>query len=153
MLKLRIMVFVTTTIVAILTSCMIDSGRPPTPTPTPTPMPVKLCYDFFQKERESNPSRLDARRGTDFRCKGQISEISGASIQFHIKVKPFEQDQYLDCESPKKESVEHLNVGDWVVFKGTLDEAFPNLVPLVQHFGQSGAVKFEDCSWERSPSD
>ena len=128
-------------------SCGLTIGPRPTPTPTPTPMLVELCYDLLLKQREENVTRLEAIKGAEFRCEGVITEITDdGRVQFHIKKSNFAEDQYVECEFSRIEEVRRLKEGAFVAFKGILDEAFPNRIPLVGSAGKNSAVKFKDCT-------
>lgn len=128
-------------------SCDLAGPRP-IPTPTPTPMPVELCYDLLLKDRDLiNITRLEELEGEDFRCVGEITEIrDNGRVQFHIKKLDLAEDQYVECEFSRIEEVRRLNRGVVVAFKGVLDEAFPNRVPLVGRAGKNSTVKFKDCT-------
>ena len=128
------------------TSCDLVGPRP-IPTPTPTPMPVELCYELLQEQRDLNVTRLEAMEGMEFRCEGVITEIKeDGSVQFHISRPDFAEDQYVECEFSRIEEVRSLKEGAFVAFKGVLDEAFPNRVPLLGSAGKNSAVKFKDCT-------
>ena len=110
-------------------------------------MPVKLCYDLLLKDRDFNVTRLEDLEGEDFRCVGEITEIrDDGRVQFHIKKVDFAEDQSVECEFSRIEEVRRINRGAVVAFKGVLDEAFPNRVPLVGRAGRNNAVKFKGCT-------
>ena len=122
-------------------------GPEPIPTPTPTPMPVELCYNLLQEQRDLNVARLEAMEGMEFRCEGVITEIKAdGSVQFHKSRPDFAEDQYVECAFSRIEEVRRLKEGAVIAFKGILEEAFPNRIPLVGSAGKNGAVKFKDCT-------
>ena len=146
-MKAQLFVAVILATFSVLTvSCGLTIGPRPIPTPTPTPMPVELCYDLLLKQRDENVTLLETMKGTDFRCEGVITEIrDDGRVQFHIKKSDFAEDQYVECEFSRIEEVHRFREGAVVAFQGSLDEAFPNRVPLVGRAGKNSAVKFKDC--------
>lgn len=134
------------TLSCITISCNFVGTRPIS-TPTPTPTPVELCYDLLLKQREENVTRLEAMEGAEFRCEGVVTEIKGdGRVQFHIKKSDFAEDQYVECEFSSIDEVHRFKEGAVVAFRGILEEAFPNRIPLVGGAGKNSAVKFKDCT-------
>jgi len=110
-------------------------------------MPLELCYDLLEKQRDLNVTRLEAMEGMQFRCEGVITEIKGdGRVQFHIKKLDFAEDQYVECEFSSIDDVRHVGRGAFVAFRGALEEAFPNRIPLLGGAGKNSAVKFKDCT-------
>ena len=145
-MKYRIFVAITLALLSFTAiSCSLTVGS--RPIPTPTPMPVELCYDVLLNQRELNVTRLEAMEGMEFRCRGVITEIRGnGRVQFHIEKSDLAEDKYVECEFSRIEEVHPLRQGAVVAFRGTLDEAFPNRIPLVGRTGKNSAVKFKDCT-------
>lgn len=86
--------------------------------------PQKL-YDFYQHERESNPTRLAARIAAEEMRKfsGHITNIDGPKVQFHPDDRISQRDRYIECRFPDLESVSQLDTGQYITLFGRLVRA------------------------------
>ncbi len=107
----------------------------PTPTPLPTSMPVKELYQFYQDELARNPTRVEtyknAERSSVF--EGPITNITGSTVQFHIKEVYGGPDKYIECKFRRDSQVVSLSAGSVAKLLGDLEDV-------------NGVVQFKNCS-------
>ena len=99
--------------------------------------PQKL-YDFYQHERESNPTRLAARIAAEEMRKfsGHIENIDGPRVQFHPDDRLSQRDRYIECRFADLESVLPLDTGQYITLFGKLVRA-------------DEVIVFDDCTVAR----
>ena len=116
---------------ALLASC----EEPAAPTFPPSVSFIEL-FEFYQQEKENNPTRLKNRvEAEELRVfNGPISNIDGSKIQFHVQRIIGGRDRYVECEFSTERSVLSLNVGDQVTVYGNLDDV-------------NSVVRFKGCGF------
>ncbi len=95
----------------------------------------RTLYDFYQHERESNPTRLAARVAAEEmrRFSGHVTNIDGPRVQFHPDDRLSQRDRYIECRFAELESVSSLDTGQYVTLYGKLVRA-------------DRIVVFDDCT-------
>ncbi len=106
----------------------------PTTVQIPPPQPVEELYRWLVGEKESNPTRSDARVESEqiFSFVGTITKIEGDSLQFHFEVRYLQKDDYVACKFQNENDVLPLDRGQTVTLYGKLDNV-------------GTVVKFKDC--------
>ncbi len=109
--------------------------------PTRKHLTAEQFYNSLKSELKSNPTRLKSLVGQELRpFEGEITNIEGASIQFHVDKRFLRRDHYITCTFRSSTDVVPLNNGEYVAVQGVLEEAFPN-----SFMAEAGAVKLRNC--------
>lgn len=89
----------------------------------PAPEPVVERYQWLVDEKASNPTRSDLRvdQSPVISFGGEITNIDGKKIQFHIDKQYLKKDRYLQCEFAQKWDVVHYDLGQTVTLFGFLE--------------------------------
>ena len=106
----------------------------PTPTPLPTSMSVEKLYNIYQAHRAQNPTRIENYKRLELSSvfEGQITNINGSTVQFHVQKLILEPDRYVECKFKREGDVLNLNIGSVVRVLGDLEDV-------------NGVVQFKNC--------
>ena len=135
---LRVVLLVVSIVVFSAAACGLTNQET---APTPKPLTAEQFYNDLKNELESNPTRLKSRIGQELPSfEGEITNIEGASIQFHIDKRLLRRDHYITCIFRSSNDILALNTGDYVAVQGVMEEAFPG-----SFMAEAGAVKLKNC--------
>ena len=100
----------------------------------PAPEPVSERYRWLVDEKESNPVRSDVRvdQRQVISFEGEITNIDGKTVQFHIDKRTLKKDRYLQCEFARERDVVLYDRGQTVTLFGFLE-------------GVGKVVKLDNC--------
>ena len=119
-------------------ACSLTTREAP---PARNHLTAEEFYDALTTERERNPTRLKSLVGQKLKpFEGTITNITGASIQFHIDKRFLRRDHYITCTFRTTNDVIPLNNGGYVAVQGILEVAFPS-----SFMAEAGAVKLRNC--------
>ena len=108
---------------------------------------AKQYFNLLERMRKDNPNSLKPLEGKQTpSIEGEITNIKGPSIQFHIARRLLRKDQYISCRFQTPSETLSMKIGDYVAVEGVLEKAFqsefPDALPLISPVGE---VKIQDC--------
>lgn len=136
---------------AAMTACIIGP-QSPTPVPTATPIPP-VARDFYKSIETiatKQPARLEKLlKEKPYRnFKGKVTDTESGKIQFHIGPRPdFSYDTYINCDMRNKPDAERVSVGQVVVMRGRLKDAFNQggWFGSLKGFKNENLIELKDC--------
>ena len=97
-------------------------------------MSVAKLYNIYQGHKAQNPTRVEDYKRLELSSvfEGQITNINGSTVQFHVQKLILEPDRYVECKFKREGDVLNLNIGSVVRVLGDLEDV-------------NGVVQFKNC--------
>ena len=152
--SLTVVVLAGIAITIAISACAIGDQPPEivsTPAPTPTPPTASDIYKWLENAATQQPSRLERELKDEryVRFKGTVTDTEIGTIQFHLGQRPdFGRDKYVNCEMRNELDADKVRVGQEIVVKGRLKDAFNQggLFGSWKGLENESIVDFKDCT-------
>ena len=111
--------------VGLLTFLVVLGGcSEPKTVEVPAPVPVEQLYQELVNGKEVNETFSNAyvKSRPVLSFEGQVTEIDGNKVQFHISKRDRERDKYVECRFDRKSDVFPLGEGQASRVYGFLDD-------------------------------
>ena len=149
-------ILVAAMLVIVAVPACLGGGRTPTPIPTPTPTPVTVqeFYNQIEGYATRQPAILDRlldEKSVE-RIIGTVTNTENGVIQFHLNRPSGNFDKYIECKMSDPQDAEKVSIGDTIVVRGQLKDAFNEKKRFGSLMGarNNNIIELEGCTIQRN---